>query len=454
MSEKTVAAISSPMGVGGIGVIRISGEEAINIADRCFRAFSGRKLTSLKGYTAAYGEITEENGVCIDDGVALVFRAPKSYTGENVVEISVHGGTEVLKQSLRRVLACGASPAAGGEFTKRAFLNGKMDLSKAESIMEIISAKNCAALKISQGAKGGNIDRAVNEICEDLLSLAASVSYYADYPDEENEGVNPENFKTLLLSAEEKLNRLLSTYDSGKAVREGIDCAIVGKPNVGKSTLMNLLSGSERSIVTDVAGTTRDVIETTVNLGEITLNLADTAGIHQTDDTVEKVGVDRAVTKLENSGVILALFDTSKPLDNDDKNLLKQIKDKRAVVIINKCDLETKLDTSVFADFNTVYISAKSGEGKDALLEEIIKVCRISHLSESDTVLISERQYDCVRRSLCSVTSAKDALLSGVTVDAVGVCIDDALSALLELTGKRVTNEVTDEIFRKFCVGK
>ncbi|MDD6478994.1 MAG: 50S ribosome-binding GTPase, partial [Oscillospiraceae bacterium] len=247
MSERTVAAIATPLGEGGIGVIRISGENAIEIADKCFRAFSGVKLSALCGYEAAYGQIFDGDEV-LDDGVALVFKAPKSYTGEDVVELSVHGGRLILKSVLRTVLKCGALPAPAGEFTKRAFLNGKLDLTKAESVMGLISARNDAALKISQGAREGRISRDTQKILDNLLEAAASIAAFADYPDEDIPNLNHENFSKLLANAASKCERLISTYDAGRAVREGISCAIVGKPNVGKSTLMNMLCGSERSI--------------------------------------------------------------------------------------------------------------------------------------------------------------------------------------------------------------
>lgn len=453
MSEKTVAAVSTPIGEGGIGVIRISGEDALNVADRCFKAFSGEKLSSLSGYRAAYGELFDKDGA-FDDAVALVFRAPKSYTGEDTVEISVHGGRAMVKRALRAVLSSGACAAERGEFTKRAFLNGKLDLAKAESIMGLISAENDAALRISRAARSGRISRETEEITNRLLETAASLAAFADYPDEDIPELSTERFSLLLEDCSAKLQKLLSTYDAGRAVREGIDCVIAGKPNVGKSTLMNLLCGSDRSIVTDIAGTTRDIIENTVTLGDITLNLADTAGIHHTDDTVEKAGVEKALSRLDTAGIILAVFDTSVPLDNNDKRLLDEIKGRRAVVILNKTDLAPRLDMQNFKDFETVEISAKSGNGLEELTQKIADITAVSSLNPDDAVLISERQRNCAATAYSSVTEALEALKSGVTLDAVGVCIDDAIAALLLLTGKRVTNEVTDEVFRRFCVGK
>ena len=454
MSERTIAAVATPLGEGGIGVIRISGDDAISIADKCFAAFSGERLTALGGYQASYGKITDKDGNTLDDAVALVFRAPKSYTGENVVELSVHGGAVITRQVLRRVLECGAVLATGGEFTKRAFLNGKLDLTKAESVMGLISARSDAAAKISRGAREGRISRDTEDILGKLLETAACLAAYADYPDEDIPNLNEENFLALLDECYFKCDKLISTYDTGRAIREGINCAIVGKPNVGKSTLMNLLCGSDRSIVTDIEGTTRDVVENIVNIGDIILNLSDTAGIHETDDTVERFGVDRAKEKIENAELLLAVFDRSVSLDEDDKQLLCRIRNKKCIVILNKTDLPSVLDKTALDGFEVLEISAKLGNGYNELCAAINRVCKTAMLSPDDTVLINERQRDCVRRALDAVISARDTLLCGMTLDAVGVCVDDAIAALLELTGKRVTNEVCDEIFKRFCVGK
>lgn len=454
MSERTIAAIATPLGEGGISVIRISGDNAIDVADKCFFAFSGKKLSTLDGYQAAYGKINDIEGNTVDDAVALVFRAPKSYTGENVVEISCHGGTVVARQVLRRVLECGATLATGGEFTKRAFLNGKLDLTKAESVMGLISARSDAAAKISRGAREGRISRDTEDILNKLLETAASLAAFADYPDEDIPNLNEENFAKLLDECYAKCEKLISTYDAGRIIREGINCAIVGKPNVGKSTLMNMLCGSDRSIVTDIAGTTRDVVETTVNVGDITLNLADTAGIHETDDTVEQFGVDRAKQKIDNAELLLAVFDSSLPLDDDDKKLLCSIRDKKCIVVLNKTDLTPVLNKNELKGFEIIEISAKSGSGYNTLCSAINRICKTAMLSPDDTILINERQRDCVNRALNAVSAARDALNMGMTLDAVGVCVDDAIAALLELTGKRVTNEVCDEIFKRFCVGK
>lgn len=453
MLEKTIAAIATPAGNGALGVIRISGNDAIKIAEKIFFPFSKTNLSSMKGYSAAYGQVKDGDTV-LDDAVALVFKAPHSYTGEDTVEISLHGGTYMLKSVLRLILDNGASLAATGEFTKRAFINGKFDLTRAESVMGLISAESEAELKLSRAARSGRIYQTINKIEADLVAADASIAAFSDYPDEDIEGLNPENFRLMLQNAACELEKILSTYDAGKVLREGIDTVIVGKPNVGKSTLMNMMSGSERSIVTEVAGTTRDIIEETVVIGDIMLRLADTAGIHDTDDTVESIGVIRAKERLETAQLVLAVFDFAKPLDNDDFELISYLRPQNTIVIINKTDLEKKIDLSAFSKFRIVEASAKNGDGYEKLKNEIAEISGVANLSVYSTVLLNERQRDCASKALNAIKEALDALNMGTTMDAVGVCVDDALAALFEMTGKRVTTEVTNEIFSRFCVGK
>lgn len=453
MSKSTVAAIATPLGNGGIGVIRLSGDDAITIADKIFKSRSGKLLADLPGYSALFGNsvIGEE---IIDQTVATVFRAPKSYTGENVVELSVHGGTLILKKILRALFDNGATPAIEGEFSKRAFMNGKLDLTQAESIMGLISAHSESQLKMASGSLQGRVSQKIENISGALVNLGAHIAVFSDYPDEELPELQPKNFERKMHDIINELENILSTYDAGRILREGITTAIVGKPNVGKSTLMNMLSGTDRSIVTSVAGTTRDIIEETVTVGEITLRLADTAGIHSTDDTVEKLGVDLAKKRIDTSELILAVFDSSSVLDSDDLSLIDDIKDKKAVIVVNKSDLGSRIDLTLFKDLPLVNISAKTGEGYDALSDAITKITAVANLNPDAAVLSSERQRACAARALDSVRFALSTMNSGMSIDAVGVCLDDAVAALLELTGKRVTNEVADEVFRHFCVGK
>lgn len=453
--EKTIAAISTPNGQGGMGVIRISGEGALETADRIFRSVSGKKVSEMKGYTASFGQITD-GGEVIDDAVVLVFRAPHSYTGEDVAEISCHGGMYITKRVLRAVLNNGASPAQAGEFTKRAFLNGKMGLTEAESVMDIISAGGKQSARAALSSLKGRLHDRIDNVREVLLSLAAHLSAWADYPEDEIPEIDNEELMTGLTKCKNELNELLKTYDAGKVMREGVDTVIAGRPNVGKSTLMNLLSGCERSIVTNIPGTTRDIIEETVMLGDVPLRLSDTAGIHSTDDPVESIGVQRAKDRLLSAGLIFAVFDASMPLSEDDLELLELLKNAPAVAVINKSDLESKTDIDFIRSkvSHSVLISAKTGEGADALAAEVGEIVGTSGLDASQGILATERQYSDAASALRSVEEAIDALNMGITYDAVTVVIEDAINCLLELTGERVTEAVVDKVFSHFCVGK
>ena len=453
MAEKTIAAISTPSGEGGIGVVRISGEDAVTLADRVFKSVSGKSLSELSGYTALFGHIYDGEEL-IDEAIATVFIAPKSYTGENVCELSCHGGQYVTSAVLRAVLKAGATMAAPGEFTKRAFLNGKLDLIEAESVMGLISAKSREELKLQMSAKQGATGRELQKIEAALLELSADFAAYSDYPDEDLPDLAPENFARLLTSARQGLEALLSTFDAGRVIREGLKTAIVGKPNVGKSTLMNMLSRETRSIVTDIAGTTRDVIENTVSFAGLTLILADTAGIRQTDDIVEGVGVELAKERISTSQLVLALFDGSEPLDSDDRELLALLNPENTVVILNKSDKGQALSCEDFAGFSAVSVSARENEGAEELERVVKALSGTAGLDENAAVLLSERQRDLAEKALVAVLEAENLLKMGFTIDAVGVCVDDALALLYTFDGKRVTNEVADEVFRRFCVGK
>lgn len=449
----TIAAISTPLGEGGIGTVRISGECAREIADKIFKSKSGKRIADAKGYTALFGAVYEKENM-LDEAVALVFSAPKSYTGEDVVELSVHGGVYVTRALLRAALSAGAVAAAAGEFTLRAFQNGKMKLSEAESVMALIGAKGEQELKMALESKTGRVYREIEEIKNELLAVEAAVAVFTDYPDEDLPEADAENVKDKLLKIKEALKKLLANFSAGKVIREGISTAIIGAPNVGKSTLMNMLTGDERSIVTCVAGTTRDIIEETVRVGEVTLRLADTAGVHQTGDEVETIGVDLACKKATQSQLILAVFDGTKALDGDDKEILKLIEDKTAIVVINKADKETVLKCDEFLPRKAVFLSAKTGEGRQALIDAITECSGANNLDPDAAVLINERQRDCAQRAYDNVCEALRTKEAGFTLDAVGICADEALSNLLELTGERVTEAVTREVFSRFCVGK
>ena len=451
----TIAAISTGLAAGGIGIVRISGENAIKIADSIFRSLGGRKIADISGYSALYGKAVDGENV-LDTAVALLFRAPKSYTGEDVVEISCHGGIYVTKRVLRAALSAGAVPAEPGEFTKRAFLNGKMDLTGAESVMNIISARGEEAEKIALGILEGGLFKEIKKISDKLLYDMALLSAWVDYPYEEIEELSNENLGGDIRTSIESLEKLINNYDTGRIIMEGVDTAIVGRPNVGKSTLMNLLSGTERSIVTDIAGTTRDIVEDTVTLGGIVLHLSDTAGVRETDDAVESIGVDRAIKRLENAQLVLAVFDASRPFSEDDRRLMELCKGKNAIGIINKTDLvKNYLADELKENFRKlVFISAKTGEGKDELENAVISVLGTENFDTSSAALINERQLECCKNAFKELKEAQVALNLGLTMDAVTVCLDSAVEDLLVLTGEKATESVVNEIFAQFCVGK
>ncbi len=451
----TIAAISTGQAAGGIGIVRISGENALSVADRIFKSVSGIELKKLKGYQASFGKVFFD-GKCIDEAVALVFRAPKSYTGEDVVEISCHGGLLITKQVLRAALSNGAVPAEAGEFTKRAFLNGKMDLTEAESVMNIISAKSEQARAAALNTLDGALYKKISAVSGELKKTAAYMAAWVDYPDDEIENLSDEKLLMVLSDADEELTSLINRFDVGQAVIEGVETAIIGRPNVGKSTLMNLLTGYDKSIVTSVAGTTRDIVEETVTLGGVVLRLADTAGLHETSDTVEKIGVSRTKRKTENATLILSVFDASQELNAEDEEIFSLCKGKNAIAVINKTDLKTKINTEIINKNykNVVYISAKNQNGLFELEKAISEVLGTADFDTSSAMLMNERQFACCSAALESIKEAETALKSGITRDAINVNIDVAVENLDTLTGERATESIVNEIFSQFCVGK
>ena len=450
-----IAAISTPLGTGGVGIIRISGKNATEIADRIFVSVNGKKLSSSKGYRAYFGRIFDGE-TAIDEVVCLVFRAPHSYTGEDVVEINCHGGVVLLKKILRLVLQNGAQAAAPGEFTKRAFLNGKLDLSEAESVMTLISAQGEQGANAAFNQLEGSLSRKIEKINSSLLSLAAHIAAWVDYPDDEIEELGNNELYSTIYNAYLELCALLSNFDSGMAVTNGVEAAIVGKPNVGKSTLMNLLTGYDRSIVTEIEGTTRDVVEETVNLNGCILRISDTAGMRETGDIVEKLGVERSRKKLERAAIVFAVFDLSKPLSDEDKELIDECKDKNVIPIINKTDLEPRLDVDYIKNKlgSPLFISAKSGDGYNELCDRVAELMGTKNFDTTSAMLVNERQRICCQKASDALKDALEALNIGLTPDAIGVCIDDAIAALLELTGQKASEAVVDEVFKQFCVGK
>ncbi|MGN0627334.1 MAG: tRNA uridine-5-carboxymethylaminomethyl(34) synthesis GTPase MnmE [Oscillospiraceae bacterium] len=452
----TIAAISTPLSASGLGVVRISGEDAVAVGEKIFRPFKGgRELKTLGGYSCAYGRVFDAEGD-IDEAVATVFIAPRSYTGENTVEFSCHGNPALLKRVLRAALAAGAALAGPGEFTKRAFLNGKFTLTQAEAVMDLISAKSAGAGKAALAMRDGALYKKIKKITEELTALESHFAAWSDYPEEDVPELSNEHMESVLKEAQAVLKRLIDTYDAGKVIREGAVTVIAGKPNVGKSTLMNLLSGRDRSIVTEVAGTTRDVVEESVLVGDIPIRLLDTAGIHETEDRVEKIGVDMANTEIDRCDVVIAVFDSSAPLDSDDMNLIEKLRGKPAVAVINKSDLETRADIDVIKNGfeRSVVISAASGNGEEEFRKALSEVLKTADLDPAEPVMANERQLDCVCRAKRAVDEAISAVEFGMTLDAVGICVETALDCLYELTGEKASDAVIEQVFSRFCVGK
>ncbi len=453
MSFDTIAAIATASAPAGIGVVRISGKDACAVADRVFKSAGLTTLSVLEGYRAAFGSVFDENGM-IDEVVALRFKAPHSYTGEDVVELSCHGGTYILRRVLRAVLDNGARLAGAGEFTRRAFENGKLDLTAAESVMDLIGANSRQAHLAAVSAKNGATFKAIENVRGVLVEICSGVAAWTDFPEEDVPEVEADALRGQLALAAEMLDTVIRTADCGRLVREGVETVIVGKPNVGKSTVMNLLARFERSIVTDIPGTTRDVIEESVIVDGITLRLADTAGMRDTDDPVESIGVDLAGKRLDEATLVIAVFDSSREADDDDRLLVERLKGRKVLAIINKNDLPSVFDATILpSEFAVIEISAKN-DTADALENAISQAVGLDSFDPSAGVIANERQLDCARKAARAISDAREALESGMTLDAIGVCIDEAVEALCELTGERASDRIIDDVFSRFCVGK
>lgn len=449
--SSTVAAVATPNAAGAIGIVKISGPDAVPIAAKVFHPVGKRKLEDAPGYSVLFGHVAD-----IDDAICLVYRAPKSYTGEDVVELQCHGGLFLIQEVLRLVLEAGAEPAGPGEFTKRGFLNGKMDLSEAESVMNLISAQGKQAADAAYHALEGNLSKEIRSAADTLVAASAHMAAWADYPDEDVEELDYDVLLKNFRKTYDELDKLVSRFDAGQAVTAGVNTVIVGRPNVGKSTLMNLLLGKNRSIVTDIAGTTRDVIEENVSIGNVLLHLSDTAGLHESSDPVESIGIQMAEDKLKHADLILAVFEGNRPLNDEDREILQECQGRPSIAVINKSDLGNVITEDQVSPFtsSTVVISAKDSDCYDILKQKLENLLGTADFDPSAAMLANERQLLCVRKSLECLKEAIDAITSRMTMDAVNVCVDASLEPLLELTGEKVSDTVIDEVFCKFCVGK
>jgi tRNA modification GTPase len=451
----TIAAIATPRGTGGLSVIRISGNNAINVARRVFRAANNKRIGKINSHTAVYGYIYEGKEK-LDDGMMTIFFAPNSYTGENAAEISCHGGIYVTERVLRACISAGARLAGAGEFTKRALLNGKISLTQAESVIDIINSQNKQYLTYSLAQRGGALYKKTEEISAIILDITVQIAAWIDYPDESLDSFETSSFLGQLADCRTKLQLLLETFEIGRILREGVLTAIVGKPNAGKSTLMNLLVKSDRSIVTDIAGTTRDIVEESVNIGDMILRLCDCAGLREAGDMVEEIGVNIMLKRLEQCELALAVFDNSRPLEREDYTLLEKLKGKNAICIINKADLKNRLDLTFLATQfkNVIKISAKEAASFEPLAAVINKKLKLKRVDMSGGFLANERQRECALLAEKALGKAISGITAGATLDTLGVTLEGALESLYELSGKNVSETVIDEVFKRFCVGK
>ncbi len=452
----TIAAITTPPGKGGVALIRVSGDEAISVAERCFIPKNGKPLSSCPSRVAVYGDVVFE-GEKIDDAIATVFRAPASYTGEDTVEISCHGGTLISRTALEAVLAAGAIPAAAGEFTRRAFVGGKISLSDAEAIGMLLEAKTHSQILLNASKSRGRLAEKISQVHSALVLLLSTMYAKIDYPDEDLADMSATELCERLRGIRAELSSLIATYKTGRAINEGIQTVICGKPNVGKSTLYNTLSGGDYAIVSEYEGTTRDVLERTVALGKVTLHLFDTAGIRDTDAPVEQIGISLSREKIANAELIFAVFDGSRPLDSYDLELIETLKAASATVIaiINKGDLLRVIDDTpikeAFSDI--VYMTARSSADElRKIVEELF--CDGALTVGGDAIVSSARQYASLLRAREHIENAENALSAGYPFDIASSDIEACVGALSELDGRAVSEDIVSGIFSHFCVGK
>lgn len=459
MTGDTITAVSTPRGKGGVALLRVSGSLATAVGDKVFLPKNGKKLSECEPRRAIYGKILGSDGKEIDDGLATVFKAPSSFTGEDTVEICCHGGILLTQEVLTALLSSGARPAEAGEFTKRAFLNGKIDLPSAEALGNLLEAKTREQLTLAHTGMSGKTGAECRAIYENLRKILASVYVTIDYPDEDLADMSREEIVMEFSKCAEKLQKLCNTYRTGHAVAEGIKTVICGKPNVGKSSLFNRLIGRDVAIVTEIEGTTRDVLTATASAGKVTLNLADTAGLHETQDTVEQIGVERAKGELSQAELVLAVFDSSQEPDENDRELIKVLQNQPATVIAvyNKTDKTNgKLPTEWQGLFeHSVSLSAVSGEGMQDLCHLVEKLFTDGNIDLSnDAILTDARQHASALKALRATERATESLTEGYPIDACCTDAEQAMEALAEVDGRAVSDEIVAEIFSHFCVGK
>lgn len=453
----TIAAISTAPGNAGIGIIRLSGDDCFKILQKIFKP---KNKGEIKGYTIKYGNIVKsENDEIIDEVLVSYFIAPKSYTKENMCEINSHGGIVVENQILEECLKNGAVLAEPGEFTKRAFMNGRIDLSQAEAVIDIINSKTEKEMMVAQRHLEGSLSKKIKDIQGEILNLMADIEASIDYPEYDIEETTNKKINDTLNSVEEKLLKLKNSFENGKILKEGIKTAIIGKPNVGKSSLLNLILGENRAIVSDIEGTTRDTIEEYINIKGIPLKIVDTAGIRKTNDEVEKIGVERSINNISNAELIIALFDDSRAFDDQDQKILDLIEGKKTIILINKIDLGKNLikENEKLKKFknNIIEFSTINETGLDKLYNKIEELFKLNELDcENTEIITNNRHKQQILYALEDVVKGRESLETHMPVDITAICLKDILERLAEITGENVSEDIINEIFKKFCLGK
>lgn len=452
----TIAAISTAPGIGGIGIIRMSGENCFDVLDKIFKQKNSQKIEDIKGYSIKYGTIVDNDEI-IDEVLVSYFKAPKSYTAENMCEINSHGGVVIMNKILDLCIRNGAELAEPGEFTKRAFLNGRMDLSQAEAVIDIINAKTDKEAKISLEQLEGNLSEKITQIRKTIISVMADIEATIDYPEYDLEEVTNAKISKILDEVDIILDSLEKSFYNGKILREGISTAIIGRPNAGKSSLLNLILNEERAIVTDIEGTTRDTIEEYISIEGVPLKIIDTAGIRNASDEVERIGVQKAIEIAKKSDVVIAIFDVSRPLNKEDKDILELLKDKNSIILLNKIDLDRKVSLEDIKSVNKpiVEISTKTREGLEDLYSEISKLFKLKEIAnDGETIVSNVRHKNIIINSRKNLGKARETIKNNMPIDIISGHLKEIIEELGKITGETVTEDVIAEIFSKFCLGK
>ncbi len=457
--EDTIAAISTPVGIGGIGIIRVSGKEAISIVDKIFKAANKKSLKDIASHTITYGHVVSQSGKVLDEVLIMLMKGPKTFTREDVIEINCHGGPIPLNAVLMEVINAGARLADSGEFTKRAFLNGRIDLAQVEAIMDIIEAKTELSLSQAVGQLEGNLSKKIKEYQDTLIQIIARIEVSIDYPEYDDDEPITNDFEAELRNLLGDLNELLKTADTGKMIRDGVKTAIVGRPNVGKSSLLNALLEENKAIVTDIPGTTRDVVEAYLNIDGIPFQLLDTAGIRETEDVVEQIGVERSKSSIEEADLVLMLIDSNAGLLDKDKEILNQVKDKHVIYVFNKNDLGSNITSEIikeyFCDGKIINISAKEQDGLKDLRNTMKEIVIRGNATVSNQATISnQRQKQALMNAIKSLDKVIEAIEMGLPEDCLAIDLHDAFGHLGMIVGESLKEEIINQLFSRFCLGK